>query len=116
MYDPNNVFAKVLRGELPCKKIYENEFAMSFHDINPAARVHALVIPRGEYKNIMEFTANASAMEQAGFWDAVTKTAAALDISDGFRLSSHIGAAGGQTVFHFHAHMMADDRMAICRL
>jgi diadenosine tetraphosphate (Ap4A) HIT family hydrolase len=111
MYDPNNVFAKILRGEIPARKIFENEHAMAFYDAHPVARVHALVIPRGAYRNMMEFMARAPLSEQAGFWDAVRETAAMLGISEGFRFSSHIGAAGGQTVFHFHVHLMADPRL-----
>ena len=107
MYDTNNAFAKILRGEIQADKIYENEYAFSFHDAHPVSRVHALVIPKGEYMNIMEFTSRASPEEQAGFWSAVAATAESLGVSGGFKLLSNIGAAAGQTVFHFHAHLMA---------
>ncbi len=79
MYDKNNVFAKILRGEIPCDKIYEDEFALSFQNIAPKARVHVLVIPKGEFINIIDFTKNASAEEQAGFWNAVFKTSDILN-------------------------------------
>lgn len=114
MYDKNNIFAKVLRGELPMnKKVYENNYAVSFHDINPAASVHVLVIPKGEYKDILDFNEHATMEEKAGLWDAVTNTIKIKGVEDGFRISSHVGKTGGQTVFHMHLHIMADQRLAM---
>ena len=69
MYDKNNVFAKIVRGEIPSKRIYENAYALSFYDISPATTIHALIIPRGEYENILDFSANASDDEKLGFFD-----------------------------------------------
>ena len=108
MYDSNNVFAKILRGELPSKKIYENEYALSFHNIDPKSRIHALIIPKGEYKNILEFTTRASLEEQSGFWTAVHETVKALGVSEEFRVLANTGAY--QSIMHFHIHLMNDDK------
>lgn len=106
-YDRNNVFAKILRGELPCKKVYEDEFALAFHDITPAAPVHVLVIPKGEYVSFVDFAAAAPPEFVAGFWRAVGKTASALGVNDsGYRLVANSGANANQIVFHFHVHII----------
>lgn len=109
MYDKNNVFAKIIRGEIPAKKIYENEYAMSFYDVDPVASKHALVIPKGEYKNIYEFAARASSAEQIAFWNVFYKTADVLEIQDNFNILSNAGFGTfiKQSVFHFHLHIMA---------
>ncbi|MCL2331683.1 MAG: HIT domain-containing protein [Proteobacteria bacterium] len=113
MYDKSNVFAKILRGEIPCKKICENEYGVSFHDISPCASQHALVIPRGEYVNFYEFLARASAAEQAGFWTVVKETADALGIRDDFNTWASAGDAPfvKQSVPHFHLHLVAGERL-----
>lgn len=112
MYDKNNVFAKILRGEIPMnKKIYENEYAVSFHDVAPRAAVHALVIPRGEYRNILEFSERASATEQAGFWTAVRETVGALGLGDGVRVTFNAGPSDIQMVQHLHAHIIYDEKL-----
>lgn len=113
MYDVNNVFAKIIRGEIPCNKIYENEYAISFHDISPMFSTHALVIPRGLYENILDFTKNASVTEQAGFWECFNKTADILGIDQNFNIMANAGADAPfvkQSVFHFHLHLMAGMR------
>ncbi len=109
-YDRNNIFARILRGELPCKKVHEDAFALAFHDIHPKSAVHVLVIPKGEYVSFVDFTAAALPEVQAGFWRAVAKVAKDLCVEDGFRLASNIGPAGGQVVFHFHVHIVGGPR------
>lgn len=110
MYDNNNVFAKMIRGEIPTNKIYENEFAMSFYDINPMFETHALVIPKGAYQNILDFATNAPANEQAAFWDCFAQTAGKLGIKCEFNCLANAGADAPfvkQSVFHFHLHLVA---------
>ena len=107
-YDRNNIFARILRGELPCKKVYEDDHALAFHDINPQAPVHVLVIPKGEYVSNMDFSANAPTETIAGFWRAVGTVARQLGLEhDGYRLVANNGANGGQIVFHFHVHIVS---------
>jgi diadenosine tetraphosphate (Ap4A) HIT family hydrolase len=107
-YDPNNIFAKILRGEIPCKKVYEDQFALAFHDINPQAPVHVLVIPKGEYVSLADFTAAAPADLIAGYFRAVGKVAQELGIvEDGFRALFNAGAHAGQEVPHLHIHLFA---------
>ncbi len=112
MYDKNNVFAKIARGEIPTNKICENEFAMSFNDVNPVAKIHALVIPKGEYKNILEFTKNASADEQAGFWACFNDTADKLGVN-GCNVIANVnqGPFSYQSVPHFHIHIIAGEKL-----
>jgi len=112
-YDRNNVFARILRGELPCKKVYEDEFALAFHDINPLAPVHVLVIPKGEYVSSADFCTEAPAEQVAGFWRAVAKVARDLGLEeDGYRLVANHGPNGGQLVFHFHVHLFGGRQMS----
>lgn len=110
-YDANNVFAKILRGEIPCKTIIDTKHALSFHDIAPAAPVHALVIPRGAFVDAADFYSRASVEEITGYTDAITKTLEALGLKTGFRLISNNGVGAGQTVFHFHTHILAGKPM-----
>jgi diadenosine tetraphosphate (Ap4A) HIT family hydrolase len=106
-YDDNNVFAKILRGEIPSKKVYEDTHALAFHDIRPAKPVHVLVIPKGKYVDFTDFTARASVPEQTGFYKAVTAAAKAAGVVDaGYRLIANTGANGGQEVPHFHVHIL----------
>jgi diadenosine tetraphosphate (Ap4A) HIT family hydrolase len=107
-YDRDNVFARILRGELPAKKIYEDEYALAFHDVRPQAPVHALVIPKGEYIAFDDFAATARAAEITGFFRAVQKTADLLGIPpDGYRLLANNGVNAHQEVPHFHVHLFA---------
>lgn len=108
MYDVNNVFAKILRDEIPSKRVFENEYAIAFQNIDPRAKTHVLVIPRGEYTDIYDFTTRASQEVQTGFWHAVTETADVLGINGNFRIVANTGAGAGQSVFHFHVHLMSD--------
>lgn len=107
-YDPNNVFAKILRGEIPSKKVYEDEFALAFHDINPQAPQHLLVIPKGAYVSWDDFSAKASDTEIAGFVRAVGHVArdAGL-VAPGYRLLANTGLDAHQEVPHLHVHIFA---------
>ena len=105
-YDDSNVFAKILRGELPCKKVYEHDWALAFHDINPLAPVHILVIPKGPYVSWDDFSANASDEEIAGFVRAVGKVARDQQlVVQGYRVLANIGKRAGQEVAHLHVHI-----------
>ena len=105
-YDQNNVFAKILRGEIPCKKVFESEHALAFHDINPMAPVHILVIPKGAYVSFDDFTAKASPAEIEGFLKAVGEVAREAGLAEsGYRFLSNIGEHGHQEVPHLHMHI-----------
>ncbi len=105
-YDDSNVFAKILSGELPCNKILENDHALAFHDINPMAPVHALVIPKGAYVSMDDFAAKASAAEIEGFFRTVGEVARLLGVDgSGYRLVANTGEHGLQEVPHFHMHI-----------
>ncbi len=105
-YDVSNIFARILRGEIPCKKVYEDKHALAFHDINPQAPVHVLVIPKGAYVSMADFTALASSDEIAGFFLAVGKTAAQLQlVAPGYRILANSGFDSHQEVSHLHVHI-----------
>ncbi|MCT2398012.1 histidine triad nucleotide-binding protein [Novosphingobium mangrovi (ex Huang et al. 2023)] len=105
-YDENNIFAKILRGELPCNKVYEDEHALAFHDIRPQAPVHVLVIPKGAYVSWDDFTAKASDAEIAGFMRSVGNVTRQLELDGpGYRLMVNMGTAGHQEVPHLHVHI-----------
>jgi diadenosine tetraphosphate (Ap4A) HIT family hydrolase len=105
-YDDGNIFAKILRGEIPSKKVFENQFALAFHDINPQAPVHVLVIPKGKYVSIADFTAKATDAEIAGFFRAVGTVAKMLELeAPGYRVLANMGEHSGQEVPHFHVHI-----------
>ncbi len=105
-YDDSNVFAKILRGELPCKKVYEDEHALAFHDIHPLAPVHILVIPKGPYVSWDDFAERASDAEMAGFVRAVGQVARDAEmVVQGYRLLSNVGKRSGQEVPHLHIHI-----------
>jgi len=107
-YDRNNIFAKILRGEIPCKKIYEDKFALAFEDIAPQAPVHILVIPKGEYISLDDFAAHAPKDLVQGFFSSVQKVAAKLGLqAGGYRVITNHGTHAGQEVFHFHVHILA---------
>ena len=106
-YDPNNIFAKILRGDIPCKKVYEDDHALAFHDINPQAPVHVLVIPKGPYVDMNDFSASAPADLVVGFMRAVGFVAKELGVVDaGYRLIVNAGANAHQEVPHLHIHIM----------
>lgn len=105
-YDPNNVFAKILRGEIPCDKVFEDEWAMAFHDINPQAPLHLLVVPKGAYVSWDDFSEKASAEEIAGLIRAVGQVAREAGLVDpGYRVLANIGQHGHQEVPHLHVHL-----------
>ena len=106
-YDQNNIFAKILRGEIPCNKVFENDYALAFHDINPQAPVHVLVIPKGEYISMADFTADAPAELIVGFMQAVGHVAKELGVEvDGYRTISNAGLNSHQEVPHLHIHIL----------
>jgi histidine triad (HIT) family protein len=105
-YDPGNVFARILRGELPCKKIYESQHALAFHDINPAAPVHILVIPKGAYVTLDELTTNGTAEEIADFLKAIGEVAKIAGVTQsGYRFLANNGEDANQEVQHLHVHV-----------
>ncbi|MDG1709001.1 MAG: histidine triad nucleotide-binding protein [Emcibacteraceae bacterium] len=111
-YDQNNIFAMILRGDIPCDKVYEDEFALSFKDINPQAPVHTLVIPKGEFLSMADFTSNASAELVAGFFRAVGETARKLNLEeDGYRLIANTGDNAHQEVPHLHFHILSGKKL-----
>jgi len=116
VYDPGNIFAKILRGEIPAKRIYEDEWAIAFPDINPQAPTHVLVIPKGPYVDHDHFSAMASAEEIAGFYKAVGEVARQLGIAhsaggNGYRLMANVGADAHQEVPHLHIHLFAGRKL-----
>jgi diadenosine tetraphosphate (Ap4A) HIT family hydrolase len=114
MYNKENVFYKILQSELPAKVIYEDDVALSFHDIHPQKKVHALVITKGLYSDFSDFMTQASALEIKSFFDAVTKVAEILGVSQtGYRILSNIGPDSGQEVPHFHVHILGGEKLPI---
>lgn len=111
-YDSDNVFARILRRELPADIVYEDEYALAFWDISPRAKVHVLVIPKGPYSNFMRFTEQASAEEQLGLLNAIRLVADKTGVKDsGFRLLTNTGHHGGQTVPHLHFHVLGGEKV-----
>ena len=111
-YDKNNIFAKILRGEIPCKKIYEDEFVLAFHDINPQKKIHVLVIPKGEYVNLDDFSAKASEKEISGLIKGISIVAKKVGVSDeGYRSLVNTGENGGQEVPHLHFHIFGGEKI-----
>ncbi len=105
-YDDQNIFARVLRDEIPSRRVYEDEWAVAFHDIAPQAPVHVLVIPRGRYVALTDFAATASDAEIAGFFRAVANVARELELEQpGYRVLSNMGVHSGQEVPHLHVHL-----------
>lgn len=105
-YDTNNIFARILRGEIPCRKVYEDGHVLAFHDIHPQAPVHVLVIPKGAYTDMDAFTSQASDEEIAALFRAVGTLARQLGVSeDGYRFLANCGANGHQEVAHLHIHL-----------
>jgi diadenosine tetraphosphate (Ap4A) HIT family hydrolase len=105
-YDETNIFARILRGEIPCKKVYEDDYALAFHDIHPQAPVHILVIPRGPYVSWDDFSAKAPDAVIAGFVRAVGLVARSENlVAPGYRLLANVGTNSGQEVAHLHVHL-----------
>ena len=114
-YDDNNIFAKILRNEIPCNKIYEDDYILSFHDINPQKKIHALVIPKGKYINLDDFNAKASSEEMVGLLKGINIVAKKLGISTevgkGYRALTNISDHGGQEVLHLHFHLFGGEKV-----
>ena len=109
-YDDGNIFARILRGEIPSRRVYEDEWAIAFHDIAPQAPVHVLVIPRGPYVAMSDFVGTASDAEIAGFFRAVGQVARMLDLEQpGYRLLANMGVHAGQEVPHLHVHLFGGE-------
>ena len=115
MYDNNNIFAKILRGEIPCSKIYEDDFVFSFHDINPKKKIHALIIPKGDYIDLDDFNKRATDHEIVALVKAITEVAKILkisvDIGKGFRTLTNAAEHGGQEVPHLHFHLFGGEKV-----
>lgn len=106
-YDPNNIFAKIIRGEIPCAKVYEDEHVLAFKDINPKAKVHVLVLPKGEYISMDDFGQNATPEETKAFFKAVSHIARELGVEEqGYRIIANHKPFSGQEVYHFHVHIL----------
>jgi histidine triad (HIT) family protein len=113
-YDDSNIFARILRGEIPAKKIHEDEFVLAFHDITPQAPVHALVIPKGDFTSFADFGAKASPAQMTGFFRAVALVAKQLGVEDsGYRLIANAGPDSQQSVAHFHMHILGGRPLSI---
>ena len=114
-YDDNNIFAKILRGEIPCKKIYEDNFVLSFYDINPQKKIHALVIPKGKFIDLDDFSSKATPEEMIGLLKGITIVAKKLGISvekgKGYRTLTNISENGGQEVPHLHFHLFGGEKV-----
>lgn len=106
-YDESNIFAKILREEIPCDKIYEDDYVLAFNDIAPQAPVHVLVIPKGAYESIDDFGARATSEEITGLARAIAKLSQDLNLKEnGFRAIANTGEHGGQEVPHYHVHLL----------
>ena len=111
-YDPNNIFAKIIRGEIPCNKILEDDHVIAFRDIHPKAPVHVLVCPKGAYVSMTEFAAQASTEEIAAFTRAIGTVVKQLGLeASGYRLIANTGADGGQEVPHLHVHILGGKKI-----
>ena len=110
-YDKNNIFAKILRKEIPCKKIFENDHVFSFHDINPQKKIHALVIPKGEYIDLDDFNNRASDQEIVALSKAITEVSKILGMGKGYRALTNLSEDGGQEVPHLHFHLFGGEKV-----
>ena len=115
-YDKNNIFAKILRKEIPCNKVYEDDYVLAFHDINPQKKVHVLVIPKGEYINLDDFSSKASEKEIVGLIKGIGIVAKKIGVSEavkggGYRSLVNVGENGGQEVPHLHFHIFGGERI-----
>tara|TARA_B100001540_G_scaffold148855_1_gene132030 strand:- start:412 stop:777 length:366 start_codon:yes stop_codon:yes gene_type:complete len=114
-YDNNNIFAKILRNEIPCEKIYEDEYVLSFYDVNPQKKIHALIIPKGKYINLDDFSSKATSDEIVGLIKGINIVAKKLNISSdigkGYRTISNVSEHGGQEVPHLHFHIFGGEKV-----
>ena len=116
IYDKNNIFAKILRREIPCKKIYEDEYVLAFYDINPQKKVHALVVSKGEYVDLDDFSLKASKEEISGLIKGISIVAKKIGVSEevkggGYRSLVNVGENGGQEVPHLHFHIFGGEKV-----
>ena len=115
IYDDNNIFAKILREEIPCNKIYEDDFILSFHDINPQKKIHALVIPKGKYVDLDDFSLNASPEEMVGLLKGINivakKLGISIEVGKGYRTLTNVSDDGGQEVPHLHFHLFGGEKV-----
>lgn len=112
-YDDSNIFARILRGELPCNRVYEDAFALAFHDIHRQAPMHVLVIPKGKYVSFADFGVMATSEEINGFTQAVARVARELGLEDGgYRLVVNVGQHGHQDVPHLHMHILGGEQFS----
>ena len=109
-YDHNNVFAKILRGDLPCKKILEDNFSLAFFDLCPKAKIHAIAIPKGHYTDAFDFHKKATKEEIYNFYTFINKTVETL-LLQSFRILSNINSHSGQVVFHYHMHILGGEKL-----
>ena len=106
-YDNDNIFAKIIRGKMPCKKVFEDEYVLAIHDEFPKAPVHVLIMPKGEYESFTDFSANASEEEMTALMRAVGKVVKEMKLAkDGYRVISNAARFGGQEIYHFHLHVL----------
>ena len=115
-YNKNNIFAKILKSEIPCKKIYEDDYVLAFYDINPQKKIHALIIPKGEYINLDDFSSKATEKEIVGLIKGINIVAKKIGVSDevkggGYRSLVNVGENGGQEVPHLHFHIFGGEKV-----
>ena len=114
-YDDNNIFAKILRGEIPCKKIYESDYVLSFYDVNPQKKIHALIIPKEKYKDLDDFNSKASDKEivelMKGISIVAKKLGISVDTGKGYRTLTNLSENGGQEVPHLHFHLFGGEKV-----
>ena len=115
-YDKNNIFAKILREEIPCKKVYEDNYVLAFHDANPQKKIHVLVVPKGEYVNLDDFSSSATEKEIVGLIKGIGEVAKKLGVSEavkgeGYRSLVNVGSNGGQEVPHLHFHIFGGEKV-----
>ena len=114
-YNDNNIFAKILRGEIPCNKVYEDDYVLSFHDINPQKKIHVLVIPKGKYIDLDDFSQKASQEEMVGLLKGISlvarKLGLSVDTGKGYRALANISDHGGQEVPHLHFHLFGGEKV-----
>ncbi|QJE74403.1 histidine triad nucleotide-binding protein [Aerophototrophica crusticola] len=111
-YDPNNIFARILRGEIPCKKVYEDQHVLAFHDIHPQAPTHILVIPKGAYVSFADFSEKATPEEIVGFTRAAGLIARQAGVEDtGYRILANHGPDSHQEVPHYHLHIVGGKKL-----
>jgi diadenosine tetraphosphate (Ap4A) HIT family hydrolase len=110
MYDVNNIFAKIIQGQIPCKEIYQDQDVISFYDINPQAPVHALVLPKKAYTDYTDFMTKAESLEVVNFFSKLNHVIKLLDLKS-FRIITNQGEISGQSIFHFHVHILSGIEM-----